>query len=206
MPASKLKDTGVPHSRDDGEPEQPATTFREGVVSAMHAEQGATTTGSPEADHPAYKYQEAYVEGRQGRTDDTGVAGMPEDRPMATPAEGLGNDPGAGEPEARGEQGGLDSVPDELGANPHPHNQDQTRMRWGKEEEEPMIRKTGAPEVDATMEPGTAPDGGRHGSTELVEDPAAAKGLGRKSAPERGEAHGGPSSKNEGPASGNFSQ
>ncbi len=31
----------------------------------------------------------------------------------------------------------------------------------GKEEEEPMIRKTGSPEVDATMEPGTAPDGGR---------------------------------------------
>lgn len=31
----------------------------------------------------------------------------------------------------------------------------------GKEEEEPMIRKTGAPEADATMEPGTAPDGGR---------------------------------------------
>lgn len=38
--------------------EQPeSTTFREGVVNAMHAEQGATTDDSPEADHPAYKYQ-----------------------------------------------------------------------------------------------------------------------------------------------------
>ena len=29
-----------------------------------------------------------------------------------------------------GEQGLLDSVPDELGANPHPHNKDTTRQRW----------------------------------------------------------------------------
>ena len=120
--------------------------------------------------------------------DDTGVAGMPADRPVATPAEGLGNDPGAGEPEPKGAvsyskahgasifaacpiclmlllliscelalvllvcvksffsrhsvmphahlaspctgTAGLDSVPNELSAAPHPHNEDTTRMRW----------------------------------------------------------------------------
>lgn len=38
--------------------EQPETaTFRQGIVNAMGATQGATTDESPEADHPAYKYQ-----------------------------------------------------------------------------------------------------------------------------------------------------
>jgi len=46
----------------------------------------------------------------------------------------------------------------------------------------------------------------RHGSTELVDDPSAAEALKQKTASERGEAHGGPSGKNEGPGSGNFSQ
>ncbi len=34
-----------------------SATFREGVVDAMRATQGAATDESPEADHPAYKYQ-----------------------------------------------------------------------------------------------------------------------------------------------------
>ena len=29
-----------------------------------------------------------------------------------------------------GRQGGLDSVPDELGTSPHPHGNDGTRKRW----------------------------------------------------------------------------
>lgn len=39
------------------EPAQPKTTFREGIRDAVHGEQGATPDSSPEADHPAYKYQ-----------------------------------------------------------------------------------------------------------------------------------------------------
>jgi hypothetical protein len=34
-----------------------SATFREGVVNSMRATQGAETDESPEADHPAYKYQ-----------------------------------------------------------------------------------------------------------------------------------------------------
>lgn len=36
------------------------------------------------------------------RADDTGVSGMPADRPTATPAEGLGNQPDANAPEPKG--------------------------------------------------------------------------------------------------------
>ena len=40
------------------EMQQPkSATFREGIVDAMHGTQGAATDESPEADHPAYKYQ-----------------------------------------------------------------------------------------------------------------------------------------------------
>lgn len=45
--------------------------------------------------------------------------------------------------------------------------QDYTRMNRtacgcrGDEEKEPLIRKTGAPEFDATLEPGRTPDKGR---------------------------------------------
>jgi hypothetical protein len=190
MPASDLKSTGsgAPGSAGDrdAEMQQPkSATFREGVVDAMRATQGAATDESPEADHPAYKYQHAEVSG-DTRADDTGVSGMPADRPTATPAEGLGNQPDANAPEPKGEQGGLDSVPDELGANPHPHNNDATRQRWGDEEKEPLIRKTGAPEFDATLEPGRTPDKGSHGSTELY-DEANRQQLAEEQAPQRSE-------------------
>ena len=50
----------TPYHRNfrDREMQQPkSATFREGVVDAMRATQGAATDESPEADHPAYKYQ-----------------------------------------------------------------------------------------------------------------------------------------------------
>lgn len=137
-------------------------------------------TMESEADHPRQKYREAYVEGSDaGRVDDTGVAGMPADRPVATPKEGLGNDPGDNEPEPKGMHGGLDSVPDELGRNPHPHLETEappTRQRTSPEEHEPLIRTTGPDPVDASMEPGTIADRGEHGSTEFY-DPDAAAGI-----------------------------
>jgi hypothetical protein len=46
--------------------------------------------------------QHAEIQG-DVRADDTGVSGMPADRPVATPAEGLGNQPGENEPEPKGE-------------------------------------------------------------------------------------------------------
>ena len=46
--------------------------------------------------------QHAEVQG-DTRADDTGVSGMPADRAMATPAEGLGNQPDANVPEPKGE-------------------------------------------------------------------------------------------------------
>ncbi len=36
---------------------QPATTFRQAVVEAVHAQEVETPEDTPEADHPAYKYQ-----------------------------------------------------------------------------------------------------------------------------------------------------
>ena len=45
--------------------------------------------------------QHAEVQG-DTRADDTGVSGMPADRPTATPAEGLGNQPDANTPEPKG--------------------------------------------------------------------------------------------------------
>jgi hypothetical protein len=45
--------------------------------------------------------QHAEVQG-DTRADDTGVSGMPADRPTATPAEGLGNQPDANAPEPKG--------------------------------------------------------------------------------------------------------
>jgi hypothetical protein len=52
------------------------------------------TIGSPVAQH-------AEISG-DTRADDTGVSGMPADRPTATPAEGLGNQPDANAPEPKG--------------------------------------------------------------------------------------------------------
>jgi hypothetical protein len=54
----------------------------------------AQTFGPPVSQH-------AEISG-DTRADDTGVSGMPADRPVATPAEGLGNEPDANAPEPKG--------------------------------------------------------------------------------------------------------
>lgn len=178
MPISDLSKTGSggPGSGNHASPdEETRETFRSGIIDSMAKEMAGkhvATDATPKADRPIHKYQEAYVEGRE---DDTATAGMPEERPVATPSGGLGNTPGHNEPEPpRGGQGGLDSVPNEAGASPHPSNEDGvTRARWGPEEDAPLIRKTGKPEVDATTEPGTTPD--VRGSTDAYNTPATKK-------------------------------
>lgn len=178
MPASDLSKTGsggpASHRKDPQHNDGEQSETRRGAIINSMAEKSEEESQEvlPDADHPALKYQEAYVEGSR-REDDTATAGMPQNRSVPTPEGGLGNAPGHNHPEpARGRTGGLDSVPNELGASPHPHNEDTTRARWSAEEDQPLIRKTGKPDVDPLMQPGAPFEQDRRGTTEPYKEPS----------------------------------